>query len=57
MLQKWWLNHSEAQYQGSETNYEHTGALETELGLNPTILQVYELVTRDPNRKMISLIP
>ena len=22
--QKWWHNHSEAQYQGSEINYEHT---------------------------------
>ena len=28
--QKWWHNHSEAQYQGSETNYEHTEVVETE---------------------------
>ena len=47
----WLHNHLESQYQGSETNYEHTSVLETELGLNPTILQVYGLVTRDPNRK------
>ena len=30
---KWWHNHSTSQYQGSETNYEHIGVLETELGL------------------------
>ena len=36
--QKWWHNHSEAQYQGSEANYEHTEVVETELGLNPSIL-------------------
>ena len=30
---KWWHNHSEAQNQGFETNYEHTGVVETELGL------------------------
>ena len=33
ILQKWWHNHSEAQYEGSETNYEHTEVVETELGL------------------------
>ena len=30
---KWWHNHSEAQYQGSETNYEHTEVVETDLSL------------------------
>ena len=30
---KWWHNHSTSQYQGSETNYEHTKVVETELGL------------------------
>ena len=56
ILQKWWHNHLEAQYRGSKTNYEHTEVVETELGLNPTILQVYRLVTRDPDRKMRSLV-
>ncbi len=40
---KWWHNHSEAQYQGSETNYEHTEVVETELGLksnNPKSLRI-----------------
>ena len=27
---KWWHNHSTSQYQGSETNYEHTEVVETE---------------------------
>ena len=30
---KMWHNHSEAQYQDSETNYEHTEVVETELRL------------------------
>ena len=30
--------------------------VETELGLGPTILRVYGLVTRDPDRKMRSLV-
>ena len=40
---KWWHNHSESQYQGSETNYEHTEVVETELRLetnNPTSLRI-----------------
>ena len=53
---KWWHNHLTSQYQGFKTNYEHTEVVETELGLNPTILQVYRLVTRDPDRKMRSLV-
>ena len=39
----WWHNHSEAQYQGSETNYEHTEVVGTELRLksvNPISLQI-----------------
>ena len=43
ILQKWWHNHLEAQYQGSETNYEHTEVVETELGLqtnNPMSLRI-----------------
>ena len=31
--QKWWHNHSEAQYQGSEINYEYTEIVGTELRL------------------------
>ena len=41
--QKWWHNHSEAQYQGSETNYEHTEVEETKLRLesiNPISLWI-----------------
>ena len=38
------------QYQGSEARYEHTEVVETELGLNPTILGNYDLVTRHPER-------
>ena len=34
---KWWHNHSEAQYQGSETNYEHTEVEETTLRLKSII--------------------
>ena len=30
---KWWHNHSTSQYQGSETNYEHTEVVGTELRL------------------------
>ena len=40
---KWWHNHSTSQYQGSETNYEHTKVIETELRLesnNPTSLRI-----------------
>ena len=40
---KWWHNHSTSQYQGSETNYDHTEVVETELRLqtnNPTSLQI-----------------
>ena len=51
ILQKWWHNHLEAQYQGSETNYEHTEVVEIELGLksiNP--ISLYGLVTRHPDR-------
>ena len=33
MLQKWWHNHSEAQYQGFEINYEYMKIVGTELGL------------------------
>ena len=43
MLQKWWHNHLEAQYQGSEANYEYTGVVGTELKIrtvNPTILRI-----------------
>ena len=54
--QNWWHNHSKAHYQGSEINYEHREVVETELGLNPTILRVYGLVTCDPDRKMRSLV-
>ena len=39
---KWWHNHSESQYRGSETNYEHTEVVGTELRLksvNPISLQ------------------
>ena len=49
---KWWHNHSEAQYQGFETNYEHTEVVETELGLvTNSPVSYYGLVTRDPDRK------
>ena len=40
---KWWHNHSTSQYQGSETNYEHTEVLETELwheSINPISLRI-----------------
>ena len=43
ILQKCWHNHLEAQYQGSETNYEHTEVLETELrheSINPISLWI-----------------
>ena len=30
---KWWHNHLTSQYQGSETSYEHTEVIETELRL------------------------
>ena len=33
MLEKWWHSHSEAQYQGSEINYEYTEIVGTELRL------------------------
>ena len=52
ILQKWWHNHLEAQYQGSETNYEHTEVVETELGLvTNSPISYYGLVTRDPDKK------
>ena len=35
--QKWWHNHSEAQYQNLEINNNHT-EVETDLRPNPTIL-------------------
>ena len=38
---KWWHNHLTSQYQDSETNYDHTKVVETELRLqtnNPTSL-------------------
>ena len=35
---KWWHNHLTSQYQSSNTKYEHTEVVETELGLNPSIL-------------------
>ena len=56
-IQKWWDNHSESQYQGSEINCQHTAVVETELRLgtnNP--IRVYGLVTRYPDRKMRSLV-
>ena len=40
---KWWHNHSTSQYQGSETNYEHTEVLEYELrheSINPISLWI-----------------
>ena len=43
MLQKWWHNHIEAQYQGSEANYEYMGVVGTELKIrtiNPTSLWI-----------------
>ena len=33
MLQKWWHNHLEAQYQGSEINCQHMEIVGTELRL------------------------
>ncbi len=52
ILQKWWHNHLEAQYQGSETNYEHTEVVETELWLKSNnLISYYGLVTRDPDRR------
>ena len=41
--QKWWHNHSEAQYQGSDTNNEHMEIAATELRLetnNPIGLRI-----------------
>ena len=35
---KWWHNHLTSQYQSSEMNCQHIEVVETELGLNPTIL-------------------
>ena len=43
MLEKWWHSHSEAQYQGSEINYEYTEIVGTELRLesiNPISLRI-----------------
>ena len=40
---KWWHNHLTSQYQSSETNYEHTEVLETELrheSINPISLWI-----------------
>ena len=40
---KWWHNHSESQYQGSEINCQHMEVVETELRLqtnNPTSLRI-----------------
>ena len=37
-------------------NCQHMEVVETELRLGPTILRVYGLVTRDPDRKMRSLV-
>ena len=49
---KWWHNHSTTQYQGSETNYEHTEVVETELRLvTNSPISYYGLVTRDPDRR------
>ena len=49
--QKWWHNHSEAQYQGLEINSSHTEIVGTELRLKSNNLSVYGLVTPDPDRK------
>ena len=49
---KWWHNHLTSQYQDSETSYDHTEVVETELGLvtnNP--ISYYGLVTREPDRE------
>ena len=35
---KWWHNHLTSQYQSSGINCQHTEVVETELGLNPSIL-------------------
>ena len=49
---KWWHSHSTSQYQGSETNYEHTEVEEAELGLvTNSPISYYGLVTRDPDKK------